>query len=230
MRIVGALGVPVPAVITHGMDGDRPAILMEWCDGRTVLDAAVANAALREPLGMSMGRLQARMHAPTVPEDYWDDHRSWLSRAGPGEVELHARLRETNLRDGHILHLDFHPLNVLCVGSEATVILDWANVAVGDPRADVARTRSIFQLVTRPSAAPGFASVRGSLERAWMAGYTQLTSTLPDMTLFEIWARLVFIRDMEQYLGRPDFWMELADFDRLRASVVTLKQRAGFTH
>jgi hypothetical protein len=62
-----------------------------------------------------------------------------------------------------------------------------------------------------------------------MDGYTQLAGPLPDMALFEIWAGVVFIRDMEQYLGRPDFWMGPADFDRVRDYVASLKQRAGLS-
>jgi hypothetical protein len=46
MEIVGTLGVPVPRITVHGMWGDRPAILMEWCDGRTVLDEALVDEAL----------------------------------------------------------------------------------------------------------------------------------------------------------------------------------------
>lgn len=231
MRMVGALGMPVPRILAHGIWGELPAVLMEWCDGRTVLDAALADPELSEPLGVSMGRLQARLHTRSVPAEYWEDHRTWLDLAGPDEAELKERLRESGLRDGHLLHLDFHPLNVLCTGREATVVLDWANLAVGDPRADVARTGSIFRLVSRPSTAssPDFGSVRARLDRAWMEGYTQLAGPPPDMELFEIWAGVVFIRDMEQHIGKPGFWMGRADFDRVRGYVASLKRRAGLS-
>jgi len=230
MRTVGTLGMPVPEVTAHGMWGDRPALLMEWCDGRPVLDEALAHPELSEPLGVSMGRMQARMHALSVPREFWEDHRSWLNLAGPDETELRDRLRESGLHDGHPLHLDFHPRNVLCVGREATVVLDWANVTVGDPRADVARTLSIFRLLSWPEINP----VRTKLARAWMDGYRQepeagwpVAGSLQDMELFEIWAGVVFIRDMEQHIGKPDFWMERADFDRVREYVASLKRRAG---
>jgi aminoglycoside phosphotransferase (APT) family kinase protein len=231
MRIVGTLGVPVPDVATYGMWGDRPAMLMEWCEGRNVLDAALDDLDSIDPIGESMGRLHARMHAVPAPQEYWDNHQSWLEMAGPQEVELSGRLRGLGLSDGHLLHLDFHPLNVLCVGREVTVVLDWANVKVGDPRADVARTMSIFQLVSQSPtvSSPDFKAVRTRLEHAWMAGYTQVAGPLPDMAVFEIWAVATFIRDMEKKIGMPDFWMEPADFDRLRDSVAALKRRAGFS-
>jgi Ser/Thr protein kinase RdoA (MazF antagonist) len=231
MQVVAGLGVPVPRIKAHGVWKDRPAILMEWCDGRTVLDEVLAHPDLTEPLGVSTGWLQARMHAVSLPQEYWEDHRGWLLMAGPDELELIFRLREIGLRDGHLLHLDFHPLNVLCVGQDATVILDWANARVGDPRADVARTLSILRLVPDwvSGSSSGFDSVRTRLERAWMDGYTQLAGPLPDMVLFEIWAGVVFIRDMEQYINRPDFWMKPEDFDRVRDYVTTLKRQAGLS-
>jgi aminoglycoside phosphotransferase (APT) family kinase protein len=231
MQLVGTLGVPVPGIAAHGMWGDRPVILMTWCNGRTVLDEAIAHPERIEPLGVSMGRLQARIHALSVPQEYWEGHRSWLDMAGPGEAELIMRLRQSGLRDGHPLHLDFHPLNVLCVGPETTVVLDWANITVGDPRADVARTRSIFRLAFPPSTAssPGFNSIRAALEGAWMDGYIRLAGPLPNMALFEIWAEVVFMNDMKQYIGRPDFWMEASDFDRVRKHIAMLKSRAGLS-
>jgi aminoglycoside phosphotransferase (APT) family kinase protein len=231
MRIVGTLGVPVPRVIAHGIWGDRAVMLMEWCDGRTVFQEALAHPELIEPIGVSMGQLHARLHAVTAPPEYWEDHRSWLGMAGPDEAALTAQLREGGLRDGWLLHLDFHPLNVLCYGREATVVLDWANVTVGDPRADVARTMSILRLVSPPPSASSvdFASFRAALERAWMAGYRQIAGPLPDLTLFEIWAGVAFIRDMEKKIGMPDFWMGPEDFDRVRDRVATLKRRAGLT-
>lgn len=229
MQLVSSLGVPVPRIAAHGMWGDRPAMLLEWCEGRTVLDEVLAHPEMLEPIGKSMGRLQARMHAITVPSEYWVDHRDWLGLAGWEQDALIARLRAQGLHDGHLLHLDFHPLNVLCVGGEASVVLDWSNVAVGDPRADVARTLSIFRLVSPPPTSPlsGFTAARSALESAWLEGYTQVAGPLPDMTLFEIWAEMAFIHDMEKKLGMPDFWMQPKDFDRLRAHVAGLKRAAG---
>ena len=95
----------------------------------------------------------------------------------------------------------------------------------------VARTSSIFRLVSHPPAdfASDFDAARTALARAWLAGYTQVAGPLPDMTLFDIWAGVVFIRDMEQYIGRPDFWMEPADFDRVRDYVAALKLRVGLS-
>lgn len=62
-----------------------------------------------------------------------------------------------------------------------------------------------------------------------MDGYTRLAGPLLNMELFEIWAEIVFMRDMEQYIGRPDFWMEPSDFDRVSDHIAILKTRAGLS-
>jgi aminoglycoside phosphotransferase (APT) family kinase protein len=230
MEMVRARGMPVPQVIAHGAWNERPVLLMEWVAGRTVLDVVLERPDLCGPLGRSMGRLQARLHAISAPKEDWEDHHTWLSWCGPHEEELRSRLRMCGLRDGHILHLDFHPRNVLCTGQEATAVLDWANAEVGDPRADVARTLSIFRFVSPP---PGvgstFATARARLERAWMDGYTEVTEPLPDMELFELWAAIVFIRDMEQHRGKPGFSMSPQDFDRVRVAIGRLRERTGLS-
>jgi len=229
MREVRALDLPVPRIVAQGLWQERPAIVMDWYAGRPLLDEALAHPERITQLGTSMGRLQAKLHAVTLPREDWTDHETWLQRAGPGEAELHTRLRACRLRDGHALHLDFHPRNVLCDGFEARVILDWANAAAGDPRADVARTLSIFRYVPAPPTIPPdhFHAVRSGLERAWWRGYTEVADDLSDMLLFEIWAGFVFVRDMQQHVGKPGFWLEQADFDRVRDHVADLKRAAG---
>ena len=59
MQIVNTLGVPVPKVTAHGMWGDRPVMLMKWCDGSNVLEAVLDQPDLSGPIGESMGRLHA---------------------------------------------------------------------------------------------------------------------------------------------------------------------------
>ena len=229
MQIAGALDVPVPRIAAHGAWGDRPAILMEWCEGRPILDAALDHFELCDSLGRSMGRLQARMHAISLPESLCENHRRWLNRAGPGEDQLRARLLASGLRDGHILHLDFHPLNILCRGGQATVILDWANATVGDPHADVARTLSIFRLIPPPPGpdASRFAAAFATLERAWLEGYAEVAGPLPDLALFDVWAGAYFVRDLAQHVGKPGFWLQPADFDRIRESNAALRRAVG---
>jgi aminoglycoside phosphotransferase (APT) family kinase protein len=54
-------------------------------------------------------------------------------------AELHARLHEIPFEGERLLHLDFHPDNVL-LSARGPVAIDWANARAGDPALDVAMT------------------------------------------------------------------------------------------
>jgi aminoglycoside phosphotransferase (APT) family kinase protein len=53
-------------------------------------------------------------------------------------AELHRRLHAIPFEGGRLLHLDFHPDNVLM--ARGPVVIDWANARAGDPALDVAMT------------------------------------------------------------------------------------------
>ena len=54
-------------------------------------------------------------------------------------AELHRRLHAIPFEDERLLHLDFHPDNVLLSG-RGPVVIDWANARAGEPALDVAMT------------------------------------------------------------------------------------------
>ena len=88
------------------------ALVLEFVDGPTMLADVLA-----EP-----GRL--------------DEHAALLAR-------LHAQLHEIpappELGEGRLLHMDFHPDNVM-LSSRGPVVIDWAIARAGDPALDVAMT------------------------------------------------------------------------------------------
>lgn len=69
--------------------------------------------------------------------------KPWLAGSlGEELADLHHRLDviaapDFLAGDGHLLHLDLHPGNVV-LGPEGPVVLDWANAGKGDRRLDVA--------------------------------------------------------------------------------------------
>src|SRR5438046_2076220 len=69
-----------------------------------------------------------------------------------------------------LLHLDFHPLNVLVSGKQVSAVLDWANARAGDPRADVARSYSIL-VVAPPRQSRAVELLRRLLAAAYRRGY-----------------------------------------------------------
>jgi len=54
-------------------------------------------------------------------------------------AELHRRLHAIPFEAERLLHLDFHPDNVL-LSARGPVVIDWANARAGDPALDVAMT------------------------------------------------------------------------------------------
>ena len=202
MAAASAAGVPVPHVYANTVWHERPALLLSWCAGRT-LEAAL----LRQPrrvfaLGRAFGRMQAninRIAATSERANVWID---WL---GPEDADLRAYLHRIPLLDSSLLHLDYHPLNVLVSGSRISCVLDWANVKAGDRRADFARTVTILRLAPSASDLPSWVRQLGPrlLEFAWRNGYEQANGRpLPNMAPFYAWAGAAMIPEYTPRRGR----------------------------
>jgi len=113
MRHLRSCGAPVPEVFSAaGTD-----IVMERLVGPTMLQVLTTRPWRAAAIGRELAALQARVHS-----------------VGPGGIDL-PRLGD----GGSILHLDLHPDNVMMTG-DGPMIIDWTNVAVGDPLADVMTT------------------------------------------------------------------------------------------
>jgi aminoglycoside phosphotransferase (APT) family kinase protein len=197
MRLAGDGGVPVPEIRASGVWEGRPVMLMSWCAGQTVLNAIMAQPERAEPLGVACGAMLARIHSITVPADALS--RSWLDWAWFEDDTLRGRLN-TVARHDRLLHLDFHPLNVLTDGSEVTAVLDWANARRGDPRADLARSVTILRL-DADELAPEAEPLARRFEHGLLAGYQDTGGGTSDLPLFYAWAGHAMLHDLA---GRLD--------------------------
>ncbi len=110
MRHLRANGAPVPEVFSA--DGDE--IVMERINGRSLMEVLTSQPWRAAAIGRQLADVQRRIHA--VPA---------------GDLDL-PRFSEGN----SILHFDLHPDNVMITDS-GPVVIDWSNVALGDPLADV---------------------------------------------------------------------------------------------
>jgi aminoglycoside phosphotransferase (APT) family kinase protein len=231
MSAAASANLPVPTLKGSTVWRTRPALLMSWCAGRPMLEAILARPWRVWGLGMAMGRLHARIHAAPVPDSLHQLLPAWIPRAGEAELALQERLTLVSRNDGALLHLDYHPLNVMSEGGALTAVLDWANAAVGDPRADVARTVSLLRLAPLPPGAASLLSValRLLLESAWRVGYGRVAGRREEMPLFYAWAGSVMHRDLQPKLGRQGVWLQQSDLDRIQEWTNTWKRRAGLT-
>lgn len=226
MPAAAAGGIPVPEVVKQGVWEEHPVLLLSWVTGKTLAHQLQTQPQRIWQLGTAFGRMQAAIHAVPAPPAL--DATGWIEWAGD-EPELKARLYSLPSRKAALLHLDYHPLNVLVRGSQISGVLDWANARAGDPRADFARTYTILRVEPyHPNGGSLLLAVaRRMLERAWRAGYRQAGGTLDDMALFYAWAGAVMIRDLSPRIGKPGFWLRHPHLDPVRAWRDAWKRKAG---
>ncbi len=224
-----AAGLPVPTVDATGEWHERPVVLLSWCAGRPLL------AALRERpwqvvrLGRLFGRMHARIHQVAAPPALAQHATDWVAWAGPEEQSLQQRLASLSNGMSALLHLDYHPLNVMTNGRQITGVLDWPNSMAGDPRADVARTHTILTLspIAVEQRTLPIVMLRRLLMLAWQRGYRDVAGPLGDMAAFYAWAGAAMLRDLAPRAARAEHWMQPDDLEPARAWTARWKRRAG---
>jgi aminoglycoside phosphotransferase (APT) family kinase protein len=222
--------VPVPRVEAVGDPDGYPAIIISWCPGITVFAALSREPNRAEELGTLVGRAHARIHGNAVPDQLTSILRhDWLDWAGDLNGELVRRFDDVMPRETAIIHLDYHPLNVLIDGDSITGIIDWSNAQIGDARADVARTYSILAWIPLPpSESVQIADrTRAQFRRAWLRGYESERGALKDVAPFLAWAALATHRDLSRKIGQAGFWMNDEDFRHLNCRADRWTKLAG---
>jgi aminoglycoside phosphotransferase (APT) family kinase protein len=224
MQAALAGGIPVPRVHAAGTWRDRSALLLSWLPGRPMAEEVRTRPWRAWTLGVLFGRMQAAIHAVPAPGVLRQRTDAWIAWAGPAEESLQVRLRVAEQRADALLHLDYHPLNVMTDGTRVSGVLDWTNARAGDPRADAARTVTILRVDMQGGGVSRVLErgVRWLFERGWRRGYAQAAGPLGDMALFYAWAGAVMGRDLAHKRGPR----ELA---RIRHWTAIWKERAGCT-
>jgi aminoglycoside phosphotransferase (APT) family kinase protein len=226
MTVAAAGGIPVPRVVTTGAWHDRPALLLTWSPGDSLGKVLKEQplASSRE-LGVAFGRAQAAIHANPLPSGTCVYGQAWEDWVGP-DSDVQPCLAGLQRRPAVLLHLDYHPLNVLIENGQVSAILDWANATTGDPRADLARTLSILQLAPLPTGLTGADKVR-AFEAGWRRGYEEALGPFDNLAPFCWWAGLAMERDLSPRLGRPDLpWLTPDYFERVRTWTATWREKS----
>lgn len=148
-------GVAVPATGGTTMVDGRYGLVMERLDGPDLLTLIGTKPWHIWSVGVTTGRLQAEMHEVTAPEGLPHlkeglKRRIQTSDRVPPETAKVALDILADLTDGdRLCHGDFHPGNIMKT-ADRNVIIDWSNVAKGDPAADYARSQLMLQLGEPP--------------------------------------------------------------------------------
>jgi aminoglycoside phosphotransferase (APT) family kinase protein len=169
MRQLHRAGYPVPEVLALERERSpfgKPFVIMERIEGRMLWPVMFEPSVGKRRQGKLLtlfcelfvqlhaldwrpfvGRdEQARYGNPYTFVDNWlDQFRGFLARSPvPGFTSVMAWLEE---RRGDVpcsrpavVHLDYHPANVLLRDDGSAVVIDWTQVGVDDPRLDLAWT------------------------------------------------------------------------------------------
>jgi aminoglycoside phosphotransferase (APT) family kinase protein len=231
MGAAAAGGISVPAVHAVGAWHERPALLLSWCEGAMLTRHVMSHPESAHGLGVAFGRMQARIHRISPPEAALGSEGGWAGAVQPGSEPLRESLRAVTPRGPSLLHLDYHPSNVLTDGTEITAVLDWANTSGGDPRIDCARTVTLLRLAPGPRGRrfAGILAVRRSLERGWREGYVQEGGCLEEMAPFLAWAGFAMVADLAKRVGLPEHGVTQRRLDRIRRWAMLWQQRAVST-
>jgi len=221
--------LPAPRVEQIGEFNGLPALVLSWCEGLPILSFAEKRPWGLWRLARLFGRVQAQIHAVSPPSEFrLEAPAGWLSRAGSEHTELAERAAALSPSTDALIHLDYHPLNVISDGRRVTGIVDWAGAAAGDPRADLARTYITILAAPVPPGplSPVLNLLRGVMLRGWRAGYEELAGPMPDYRPFVAWAGATLLAEIERVIDRPGVWGTQKDIDKLGHLVAVWAQGA----
>lgn len=223
-------GLPAPRVETVGECEGLPAMVLSWCPGRPILSFIEKKPWAMWRLGRLFGRTQAQLHAVAPPPEFVENApQEWANRVEERYSGLASAALSLGLATDSLIHMDYHPLNVLSDGNALTGIVDWAGAAAGDRRADLARTEVTLLAAPVP---PGPASTllnltRAVVLRAWRSGYEELAGPMPDYRPLMAWAGATLLGEIILVVGRPNVWGTDADVEKFRCLVDVWARQAG---
>lgn len=221
METCAAAGIETPRVEASGTYDGMSVVVQTWCPGESLMDRISRKPWSMPRLGREFGRLQARLHTVPAPAELATDApRDWLSLVLPRHAHLADRLLASGTSCGTLVHLDYHPLNVIVDGTGMAVI-DWAYAAAGDVRADLALTAVALEIAPAPRSrlGPLMGISRRLAVRAWRAGYRDVAGDVPDYRPFMAWACAFRYRVTDATLGRPGVWATPKDQEALQRQI-----------
>lgn len=142
-----ATGLPVPQALYLSEEHQPPFLITAFAEGSTSLDTGHLDASCRR-LAASLYQI----HSINLSQC----DLSFLPRiddvitGGPapraaGQRQIHTAMQRARPRIDHnapaLLHGDFWPGNLLWLGDKLSAIIDWEDAMLGDPLADLGKSR-----------------------------------------------------------------------------------------
>lgn len=205
---VADLDFPAPRVLltsNGGLIDDSPFMVMEWVDGRTLMDLFIEGsmdaASVMELLAgtaASLHNLPESALSGALEEAGLDDRSSgpdeWLHGASEW-VQIHEveglletirwvrANRPTDRDESSICHGDLHPLNLLVRPDGTGVLIDWSNSVLADPEFDLGITSTVFAAASAVVPAMGadqLLEMRTGLEAGLLEAYGRRREFSPE--------------------------------------------------
>ena len=197
MEAVRVIVPLVPAVLGVTEVSGRPGIIMERIDGPDLLGMIASRPWTVWSAGRITGEVHARLHGVVAPASIPSlrERADGVSRSPlvPQHIAEWA-LRELDaMPDGdRLLHGDFHPGNIL-MSAHGPVVIDWTDVARGNPDADVGRTLLMMRMASLPPGSPmvirvGARVARSVLRAAYLRAYRRARDV--DLPVVLRWEKL----------------------------------------
>jgi len=223
-------GLPAPRVETVGEVQGLPAAVLSWCPGVPILSLVEKKPWTLWRLGRLFGRTQAKVHTVEPPAEFAENAPDdWLKRVPDDCADLVAHASSLKLSTSSLIHMDFHPINLVSDGATVTGILDWSYAAAGDPRADLARTEITLLAAPIPPGPlrPLLNLARNLILRAWRSGYQEVAGPMPDFRPLRAWAGATLLLETELAMGRPGVWATQETIEKFRRMIDVWAREAG---
>ncbi len=144
-QAVHASGLTVPLVGEIIRIKDRTGLIYQRIDGFTMEEMLPLKLWRVHHYARQLAGLQAEMHANTLHAELPGQRERLTEKINRAE-SLSDDLRDRTLaalesmpEGSRLCHGDFHPGNII-IGKKDAIIIDWVDVSLGNPLADLART------------------------------------------------------------------------------------------
>jgi aminoglycoside phosphotransferase (APT) family kinase protein len=179
-QLARTAGLPVPEVVEVVEVEGRRGIVLERLAGPSLLARMFSRPWSVRGAARLVADLHAAMHTltpsgpPVLKRRLEERIRRLQSLPEPLKASVLTTLAA--LPDGDALcHGDFHPMNII-LSPRGPMIIDWVDVTVGPPLADVARTLLLISMGRPPGTfrRATVSALRALFRRAYLARYTTI--------------------------------------------------------
>lgn len=215
MDAAARYGVPVPSIFARGLVERRPVLVTTFIPGEPVTQALQAHPERAQALGVAMGEALGRLHEVAAPAGLTETIDAWIDRGGPALTNVRQMLKNVPGQD-RLIHLDYHPDNVLVRDGRISGIIDWENTMAGPPHMDLARTQAILRAAVLGNLVPPQAhDALARFERGLVAGHAQVIGDDPSPGLSAVWGLGMTVEDLTSQAAKSGGVISQALVDRL---------------